>query len=196
MGAPVNGTSERPTILIIPGSFSPPPLYAGIVQHLASHGFETIVAHYPSIGRRDPLPPATMADDAAYTGAIAEKLADAGRSIVMVTHSYGGIVGTESTKGLAKTDREAAGKAGGITRILYITSLVPRVGESLTTLMGSDVASFLRVEVRTANCSHCSEYRETDQLPHRKTICPMKFMAVPRSISRIFLHQKLWSGPN
>ena len=88
-----------------------------------------------------------MADDAAYTTVVAEKLADAGKSIVMVTHSYGGIVGTESTKGLAKHERETAGKAGGITRLLYITSLVPRVGESLVHLMGSEVASFLRIEV-------------------------------------------------
>jgi pimeloyl-ACP methyl ester carboxylesterase len=143
----LNSTGEHPTILIVPGSFSPPRFYAGIVDHLTRHGYETIVAHYPSIGRRDPLPPATMADDAAYTSALAEKLADAGQSIIMVTHSYGGIVGTESTKGLAKTEREAFGKPGGITRLLYITSLVPRVGESLKTLMGTEVASFLRIDV-------------------------------------------------
>ena len=114
------------------------------------------MVHFPSIGRRDPLPPATMADDAAYTSAIAGRLADAGKSIVMVTHSYGGIVGTESTKSLAKTEREVAGKVGGIIRLLYITSLVPRVGESFTTLMGSGVVSFLRIEVSPAKESHDS----------------------------------------
>jgi pimeloyl-ACP methyl ester carboxylesterase len=150
MVAAMISTGERPTILIVPGSFSPPPLYASIVDHLNLHGYEAIVVNYPSIGRRDPLPPATMADDAAYTSAVVEKLADAGKSIVMVTHSYGGIVGTESTKDLAKTEREAVGKAGGIVRLLYITSLVPRVGESLQTLMGTEVASFLRIEVSTA----------------------------------------------
>jgi surfactin synthase thioesterase subunit len=151
-----NGTDERPTILMVPGSFSPPLLYTGIVDHLTRHGCETIVVDYPSIGRRDPLPPATMLDDAAYTSSIAEKLADAGKPIIMVTHSYGGIVGTESTKGLAKTEREAVGKPGGIIRLLYITSLVPRVGESLVSLMGTEVASFLRIKVSSCWENHCS----------------------------------------
>ena len=143
----MNGHGERPAILIVPGSFSPRHLYAGIIIHLESHGYETVFAQYPSIGRRDPLPPATMAEDATYVSRIAGKLADAGKSIVMVTHSYGGIVGSESTKGLGKSEREAASKPGGITRLLYITSLVPRMGESLTDIMGSEVASFIRMEV-------------------------------------------------
>lgn len=142
-----NGTAEKPTILIVPGSFSPLPLYTGIIDHLKHYGYEVVFAQYPSIGRRDPLPPATMEDDTAFVSAIATKLADAGKSILMVTHSYGGIPGTEGSKGLSEKEREKAGKPGGIAQLLYITSLVARVGESLIDLMGSGVAPFLHIKV-------------------------------------------------
>jgi hypothetical protein len=36
----------------------------------------------------------------------------------MATHSYGGVVGIESTKHLAKIEREAVGKLSGIIRLL------------------------------------------------------------------------------
>lgn len=139
--------SGKPTILIVPGSFSPLPLYTSIIDHLKHYGYDVVFVQYPSIGRRDPLPPATMEDDAAFVSAAATKLADAGKAILMVTHSYGGIPGTEGSKGLSRKERKLAGKPGGIDRLLYITSLVPRVGESLGDLMGSGVAPFLRIEV-------------------------------------------------
>jgi hypothetical protein len=145
-----NGGGEKPAILIVPGSFSPLPLYTTIIDHLKHYGYEVVFAQYPSIGRRDPLPPATMEDDAAFVSAAATKLADAGKSRLMVTHSYGGIPGTEGSKGLSRKERKLAGKPGGIIRVLYITSLVPRVGESLGDLMGSGVAPFLRIEVRAS----------------------------------------------
>ena len=142
-----DAVDDKPTVLIVPGSFSPLVLYTGIVDYLKYYGYEVEFAHYPSIGRRDPLPPATMEDDAAFVSSVVAKLADEGKSILMVTHSYGGIPGTEGSKSLSMQERTVAGKPGGIVRILYITSLVARVGESLVDLMGSQVTPFLRHEV-------------------------------------------------
>jgi hypothetical protein len=142
-----NGTSSKPTILLVPGACSPLPLYTPLIEHLQKYGYEVVFAQYPSIGRRDPLPPATMADDAAFVNNIGQKLASAGKSIMMVTHSYGGIVGTESTKGLSRKEREASGNPGGIDQILYVTSLVPRIGEACKDVLVPTGATFLREEV-------------------------------------------------
>lgn len=88
-----------------------------------------------------------MQDNAAFVSSVVAKLADAGKSILMVTHPYGGIPGTEGSKFLSKKERIAAGKPGGVVRVLYVTSLVARVGESLVDRMGSQVTPFLRHEV-------------------------------------------------
>lgn len=71
-----------------------------------------------------------MADDAAFIAKDTEKLADQGKDIILIPHSYGGTPTTESTKGLGKAEREAHGKKGGVIRIAYITALVPAVGQS------------------------------------------------------------------
>jgi hypothetical protein len=142
-----SGTGAKPTILLIPGACSPLPLYKNVIEHLESYEYEVVFAQYPSIGRRDPLPPATMAEDAAFVNQVATKLADAGKSIVMVTHSYGGLPGTEGSKGVSKKEREVCGKSGGIVQALYITSLVPRVGEACKDVLVPTGATFLQEDV-------------------------------------------------
>lgn len=53
--------------------------------------------------------------------------------MILISHSYGGIPTTESTKGASKIERESQGKKGGIVHIGYMTSIVPAVGESSAT---------------------------------------------------------------
>lgn len=141
--------SPKPTIVIVPGSFSPVPFYADIITQLTKDGYPALTVPIPSIGRRDPLPPATMADDASYIQSIIAPLAEEGKDIIMVTHSYGGICGTESLKGLTTTERQKEGKTGGISRVLYITSIVPKMEMSLKDMMGDLVPTYLHVEVRS-----------------------------------------------
>ena len=155
MGSLSSATS-KPTIVIVPGSFSPPSFYATVIDQLHSHNYEAICIDLPSVGRSPHgAPAATMAEDAAQVQFVTSKLAEAGKDVVIVTHSYGGIVGTESARGLAKADREAAGKTGGISRLFYITSLVPLVGTSLKMLMG-DLPDQLHVNVRCPR--HCPRH--------------------------------------
>ncbi|KEF56427.1 uncharacterized protein A1O9_08008 [Exophiala aquamarina CBS 119918] len=138
--------ATKPTIVIIPGSFSPKSFYFTTVDKLREYGYEALVNDLPSASRLPPEEAATMYEDADYFRAVAEKLADEGKDVVFVTHSYGGVVGTEAAKGIVKTDRQAAGKPGGIIRLVYVTSVVPSPGNSLRSLMGDLVPSFIEVE--------------------------------------------------
>ena len=135
-------------MVVIPGSFSPDYFYFEIADKLREYGYEAIVKCLPSASRSAPEKPATMYDDADYFRSVIEALADEGKDVVVVTHSYGGVVGTEAARGVIKEDRQAAGKPGGIIRIVYVTSVVPTPGNSLRSLMGDLVPSFIEVEVR------------------------------------------------
>lgn len=69
-----------------------------------------------------------MYEDAAFIAKHATALADEGKDVLILTHSYGGVPGTESVKGLSKSERQKQGKKGGIVRLAYMTSLTPAVG--------------------------------------------------------------------
>ncbi|KAF2475686.1 alpha/beta-hydrolase [Lindgomyces ingoldianus] len=127
--------ANPPTIVFIPGSFCPPFFYDDSIQKpIVSRGYEMHVLQYPSIGYKPNSLP-TMADDAAFISAEVAKVADEGKDIVLVAHSYGGIPASESVKGLSKADRKKAGKKGGVVRLAYMTALVPLVGGNAVGLL-------------------------------------------------------------
>lgn len=119
----------KPTVLIVPGGFTLPGLYNDVVAHVSSEGHPIQALHLPSIGYKTAVP-GTMQDDAAYIASEISRHADAGKDVVLVAHSYGGIPATESTKGLSKVERQRQGKSGGLVRLAYISCLILPVGES------------------------------------------------------------------
>lgn len=138
-------TAARPAIVIVPGSFSWPEYYDAVIQPLKRRGYETRAVQLMSVGRRDGPGP-TMAEDAAHIRTVISPLVDQGKDVVLVTHSYGGIPGTESIKDLAKGDREAAGLPGGVMRIIYITSLAVPEGKSLGAMLGGSLPDYVTIQ--------------------------------------------------
>ncbi|OAL39241.1 hypothetical protein AYO20_01559 [Fonsecaea nubica] len=136
-----------PSIVIIPGSFSPASMYYGVVdeiQTLTDGSSDSVfVNNLPSASRNPPEEPATLEDDATFFRGIFEKLADQGKDIVVVAHSYGGVVGTESLSGVGKVERQERGQPGGVVRIVYLSAHVPEAGRSLTELVGGAPAEMV-----------------------------------------------------
>jgi pimeloyl-ACP methyl ester carboxylesterase len=106
-----------------------------------------IAVDLPSVGGPTDQAAATMADDAVAVQQVVSKLADQGRDIVLVSHSYGGIPATEGAHGLSRKDREASGKKGGITGLVYVTALLVGPGQSLGDVMGSAIPDYVQVNV-------------------------------------------------
>jgi pimeloyl-ACP methyl ester carboxylesterase len=89
-----------------------------------------------------------MGDDAAAIRRVTSKLAFEGRQIVLVMHSYGGIRGTESAKGLARKIRQAEGKPGGIIALVYLCAYLVKEGMSVNGLAnGAEWPTFLAMHV-------------------------------------------------
>ncbi|XHG06029.1 hypothetical protein AWENTII_009240 [Aspergillus wentii] len=82
-----------------------------------------------------------MEDDASHFHDVINALADEGKDVVIVAHSYGGIVANQCAQGLLKTDRAAFGKPGGVVRVVFITCIVPALGCST-----SDTTSDIRFD--------------------------------------------------
>lgn len=147
---------SKPSILLIPGSFGLPEFYDPVVNAVAAKGYEIRALHYPSVGLktgpREGAPP-TMHEDAAFIAKETEKLADEGKDVILIAHSYGGVPATESAKGLGKEERQKQGKKGGIVNLAYMTALVPAVGASAASLLAAvpeDQRLELKIDVRSS----------------------------------------------
>lgn len=141
----------KPSILFVTGSFALPVFYDEIINAIAANGYETKALHLPSVGldsglgREGGLLP-TMYDDAAFIAKEVVKLADEGKEVVIVAHSYGGTPSSECPKGLGKEERQKQGKKGGLVRIAYVSCLVPAVGSPAMALL-SDIPVEQRSEI-------------------------------------------------
>ncbi|KAI0100527.1 Alpha/beta hydrolase fold-1, partial [Nemania sp. FL0031] len=134
---------SKPYFVLVTGSFAPPLFYDNLVEGITAKGYDIKVLHLPTVGlgpgqgRDGPAP--SMHDDAAYIAKEVEALADEGRKIILVAHSYGGMPATESTKGLSIEERRAVGKKGGIIRLAYKTVLLTPVGDPASSLFPPNI---------------------------------------------------------
>lgn len=138
-------------------------MYYPIQDAIKAQGYECFVNNLPSASRNPPEEPATLEDDAVFIRGVIEKIADQGKDIVVIAHSYGGVVATEAAKGVVKADRQANGKRGGIVKIAYLSAIVLPVGGSNFKNQGDPPAAL--VEVGKVSVQNLSLDRLKSPLP-------------------------------
>lgn len=121
--------SSKPTIVLVPGAWHGPSTFAFLTPLLQAQKFHVIaVPQLPCINSALPI-----AADIVALRAILLGLVDQGKDVVLVLHSYAGVVGIQAACGLAKgaktLDGEGKGK-GGVVKMVFLSANVPKVGES------------------------------------------------------------------
>lgn len=105
---------ERPvSIVLVHGGFVDGSGWQGVYDILAGQGYEVIVVQNPTV---------SLADDVAVTK---RAIAAARHPVVLVGHSYGGVVITE------------AGNDPKVSSLAYIAAFAPDAGESVETLIAN-----------------------------------------------------------
>ena len=92
-------TSDLPTILLIQGSFQIPEVYEILVQGLVARGYPTVQPRLPSCSdvASPDFPQRSLEDDAVAVRTELTRLIESeGKTVVVVLHSYGGLVGGEA----------------------------------------------------------------------------------------------------
>jgi pimeloyl-ACP methyl ester carboxylesterase len=132
-------TTPKPTVLFIHGSWHTPKHFERVCALFQSHGYPISCPQMPSAGN---MPPIGLMDDALCIRSELERLIDnESKDVIVVAHSYGGIVGTQSIeKTFAKKEREESGNLGGVVRIIYMTAFITTKGESLGSALGGGPA--------------------------------------------------------
>jgi pimeloyl-ACP methyl ester carboxylesterase len=165
---------SKPIIIVVPGAACPSkPFYQPLCDTLTTtHGYTASTADLPSASRSPPQQAATLEDDAVV---FHEKIAAAvenGEDVVVVAHSYGGMVATDATRGFAKADRDAQGLPGGVVRIVYLSCIVAGVGETAGEVCEKAGLAFkmeavgeVRVTKSPKSKSNQSQTQKTKSLP-------------------------------
>ncbi len=105
------GKSETPTIVLVHGGFVDGSGWQGVYEELTRDGYGVSVVQNPTL---------SLADDVAVTKRAIDA---AGEPVILVGHSYGGVVITE------------AGTHPEVVALVYIAAFAPDEGESVNTLI-------------------------------------------------------------
>jgi pimeloyl-ACP methyl ester carboxylesterase len=111
--ATASAGDDRPTVVLVHGAFVDGSGWAGVHRILRDAGFAVVVVQNPTT---------SLADDVAVTR---RAIAAAEGNVILVGHSYGGVVITE------------AGSDPKVSALVYIAAFAPDQGESVSSLNAS-----------------------------------------------------------
>jgi pimeloyl-ACP methyl ester carboxylesterase len=100
-------TEQKPTVVLVHGAFAESASWSGVVERLREQSFEVVAVANPL---------RSLPSDAAY---VRDVIAAINAPVVLVGHSYGGMVITEAAAG---SDKVAA--------LVYVCAFAPEHGES------------------------------------------------------------------
>jgi len=124
----------RPTLIFVPGAWHTPEVFTAVISRLEPLGYKCIghsnpaVAHKPAVKDLQP-------DITALREAVLKEI-DSGNDVVVVSHSWSGIVAGSALDGLGKSHREERGEKGGVVRIVFMCAFVAMEGVSLFDSIG------------------------------------------------------------
>ncbi|KAK8039437.1 hypothetical protein PG993_007848 [Apiospora rasikravindrae] len=124
--------SSSPVLVLCPGAFGTPDGFSKLLPFLSEAGIATQPGGYPSCDPADPTQAICAADIAHVRDNVLLPILDKQeKDIVLLTHSYGGVVGGAASKGLDKQTRAAQGHKTSILGLIYVAGNITLEGESL-----------------------------------------------------------------
>ena len=144
-------TQELPTIVLIQGSFQITKVYCKLKRGLVAQGYPTIHPELPSCVNTDSedFPQVSLIDDAlAVRTVLTRKVEYEEKLVVVVMHSYGGLVGSEAaTEELSYAKRRAQGLPGGVIHLFLYSAFLLNEGQSVISAFGESANNDVKVSV-------------------------------------------------
>lgn len=140
------------TIILSHGAFNTPWHYNLYTHALQKDSFRTLCPQQSSSGPSPP--PNSFESDIELLNETVRTELIAGRDVLLVCHSYGGIPGCEALADLDLPEKGVDGdgqRIGKVLGIVFVSAFVAEAGQSLVTSKMAGRASWVRVEVRYPN---------------------------------------------
>jgi pimeloyl-ACP methyl ester carboxylesterase len=139
----------KPILFFTPGAWHTPEVFTTVITKLQSHGYKCIAHPLIAVGH-SPAVQSLKPDLAAIHGAVFDEIHEHGNEVIMVAHSWSGIVASGALEGLSKAERELEGERGGVTRLVFVSAFVPLEGVSLIQAFGGEKPDWYDVKVMNA----------------------------------------------
>ncbi|KAK7921632.1 hypothetical protein PG985_009654 [Apiospora marii] len=130
-------SAESRSVVIVPGAWTAPAAFHKLVGILDAKGFVVYVPALPTNNGHRP-PDSSFDDDVQVVRQVVQRLVkDERKEVIVLMHSYGGVVGTTALRGLTRKDREAQGLPGGVVHLLYAAAFLLALHQSIRTVVQS-----------------------------------------------------------
>lgn len=124
-----------PTILAVPGAWHTVESFDTVKKIFTDRSLDFVSQNAPGLVDAQ----ATMLSDASSLRTnLLEPLVEAGKDVIVLMHSYGGMYGSQAVQGLSKSERERSGKKGGVISLVYVSAVTPVEGKTTLEMMGTD----------------------------------------------------------
>ncbi|KAI1383533.1 Alpha/Beta hydrolase protein [Hypoxylon trugodes] len=114
---------EKPTVLFIHGAWHLPIHYRALLDELRSLGYPILAPYLVTTGYDDTIDDKTHVEATSQVRDFLTPYLDQGRKVVVVAHSFGGIIASQASVGLTLEDRAARGLQGGIASVVFVAAL-------------------------------------------------------------------------
>lgn len=138
--------NNTPIYVFVPGAWHTPDTFDGIRALLSKRRHDSEAIALPSVGAAEPTK-SGLHDDIAHTNGVLRAMAEQGRQIVVVTHSYGGMVGAGAVEGLGYAQRSKAGQPGGVIMMVWLAAFVTPKGKSVIDMLGGNWLPWMLLSV-------------------------------------------------
>lgn len=139
--------APNPTILFVHGSWHTSEHFDPVRRLFEAKGFPTSCPTQPS--STNASPEVGLEEDAACIRDELDRLIiEHGKDVIVVAHSYGGIVATQAVaERFAKQRRAAESKSGGVLHLVYMCAFLLPINISLAGQFGGALPPFITVTV-------------------------------------------------
>ncbi|KAK7728478.1 hypothetical protein SLS57_002366 [Botryosphaeria dothidea] len=138
-------TDSKPTILLVPGAWQPSDAFDPLRQLLTRKGYESVAVDHPSVGG-EPADQTLDTDVSSLRNTLSRLIDDQSKEVVVLLHSYGGVVGSCASQGFGFKQRASERKKGGILEIIYLSAFALPKGKSLLDMLGGQPLPWMRIE--------------------------------------------------
>lgn len=135
-----------PTLVLVPGAFGTPAGYDKLLPHFEQAGLTTIPGPYPSCDPVDPASATASKDIESLRQSVLLPLIEQGKDVVILAHSYGGVVAGGAAKSLDKPTRKSQGYAAGVVGLIYVAGNITLENESLLEAVGGAYPPFIKLD--------------------------------------------------
>lgn len=131
---PADTSMSPPTVVLVHETWHTPAHYKKLTAALQATGLEIHCPLLPTSNGSRP-PNFNFSDDVATVRSLILSLVDARKPVMLIMHSYGGVVGSSALDELSSARRSTKGLPGGVVCLVYVCAYILPKGSSVASVV-------------------------------------------------------------